>query len=177
MENQHRIVMLRRCLPVYEFGQMTGGKMLALAAASRDVIRLLELRYSYQYMLLGIRTLHGKGSQYNRLNARGIELIDIDDTGHGFYAMELRKRSVSFLRGETETPGRGATYPLGDQLDYWKERWLSARMASLATGSVISLDPGRYRLSDQIDLKKLTPANLNTMERDDGLEPQEETSA
>ena len=175
IENQHRIVMMRRCLPVYEFGQMTGGKLLALAATSRDVMRLLELRYSYQYMLFGIRTLHGKGSQYNRLNARGIELIDVDETGHGFYAMQLRKKAVPFLRGETDVSGKGATFSLADQISYWKERWLPARMESLSVTSQITLDPSRYRLSEQLDRKKLTPENLSTMEGDDGIEPQEET--
>ena len=106
LANQHRIVMMRRCLPVYEFGQMTGGKLLALAATSREVIRLLELRYSFQYLFFGIRTLHGKGSQYNRLHQRGIELLDVDETDHGFYGMELRKKAVSFLKGETDAYGK-----------------------------------------------------------------------
>lgn len=159
-EHQHRIIMMRRCLPVYEFGQMTGGKLLALAATSRDVIRLLELRYSFQYLLFGIRTLHGKGSQYNRLQQRGIELLDVDETDHGFYAMELRKKAVSFMRGEADAYGKTSTYTIKEQIDYWRERWLPARMASLSVGSKITLDPKRYRLSDQLESKKLTPAHL-----------------
>lgn len=164
--NQHRIVMMRRCLPVYEFGQMTGGKLLALMATSKDVIRLLELRYSFQYALFGIRTLHGKGSQYNRLQQRGIELIDVDETNHGFYAMELRKKAVSFLRGETDVYGKSTTYALGDQIEFWRERWLKARMSSLSKPSTITLDPTRYMLSQQLDAKRL---GLGTLERQDDL--------
>lgn len=162
--NQHRIVMMRRCLPVYEFGQMTGGKLLALIATSKDVIRLLELRYSFQYALFGIRTLHGKGSQYNRLQQRGIELIDVDDTNHGFYAMELRKKAVSFLRGETDAYGKSTTHALGSQIEFWRERWLTARMASLSKPSLITLDPTRYMLSQQLDAKRL---GLRPTEQDD----------
>lgn len=173
LANQHRIVMMRRCLPVFEFGQMTGGKLLALLATSRDVIRLLELRYSYQYLFFGIRTLHGKGSQYNRLNQRGIELIDVDETDHGFYAMELRKKAVPFLRGETDVYGKTATFTLADQIEYWRERWLNARMTSLSVGSTIQIDPTRYRLSDQLDTKRMTLEKLRTTEGDDGTEPEE----
>lgn len=173
LANQHRVVMMRRCLPVFEFGQMTGGKLLALTATSRDVIRLLELRYSYQYLFFGIRTLHGKGSQYNRLHQRGVQLIDVDETDHGFYGMELRKKAVPFLRGETDAYGKTATFTLADQIDYWRERWLKARMSSLSVGSTIQIDPSRYRLSDQLDAKRMTPEMLRTTEGDDGTEPEE----
>lgn len=173
LANQHRIFMMRRCLPVYEFGQMTGGKMLALLATSRDVIRTLELRYSYQFLLLGIRTLHGKGSQYNRLNQRGINLIDVDDTDHGFYAMELRKKAVAHLRGEADDYGKTLTYPLASQVEYWQERWLQARMTSLSVGPVIKLDPERYRLSSMLDAKKLTPETLHNPENRHGPEFEE----
>ena len=54
-------VLMRRCLPLYEFGQMTGGKLLALLATSREVIRVTELRFSFPYVFFIIRTLHGKG--------------------------------------------------------------------------------------------------------------------
>lgn len=168
--NQHRIFMMRRCLPIYEFGQMTGGKLLALAATSREVVRLLELRYSYQFLYLGIRTLHGKGSQYNRLHPRGIKLIDVDDTDHGFYGMELRKKAVSFLKGEADAYGKTATYPFADQLSYWRERWLDARMTSLSVGSTITIDPARYRLSDMMDQKRMTLGTLNAPEVSDDFE-------
>lgn len=170
LANQHRIIMMRRCLPVYEFGQMTGGKLLALCATSREVLRLLELRYSYQYLFFGIRTLHGKGSQYNRLQQRGIELIDVDETDHGFYGMELRKKAVSFLRGEADVYGKTATYPFADQISYWRDRWLKTRMTSLSVGSTIKLDPDRYRLSSMLNQKRLTLGTLNTTEGNDGVE-------
>ncbi len=157
LKHQHQIVMMRRCLPVYEFGQMTGGKYLALAATSREVIRLLELRYSFQYLLFGIRTLHGKGSQYNRLQQRGIILEDVDETDHGFYLMELKKKAVAHLRGEADKVGKTNMFALADQLAYWRERWLPNRMTSKNASSVIELDPSRYRLSEQLDLKRARP--------------------
>ncbi len=173
LAHQHRIIMMRRCLPVYEFGQMTGGKLLALAATSRDVIRLLELRYSFQYLFFGIRTLHGKGSQYNRLHQRGIQLIDVDETDHGFYGMELRKKAVSFLRADADAYGKTTTFPLADQIEYWRERWLKTRMSSLSVGSTIKIDPSRYRLSDMLDAKRMTLEQLRTKEGDDGTETED----
>lgn len=161
LAHQHRIVMMRRCLPVYEFGRMTGGKLLSLLGTSRAVIRLLELRYSFQYLYFGIRTLHGKGSQYNRLHQRGISLINVDETNHGFYAMELRKKALPFLRGEVQSYGKASTFTVADQVDYWQQRWLPTRMESLKVSSVISLDPSRYRLSDQLMAKRMTPARAN----------------
>lgn len=177
LANQHRIVMMRRCLPVFEFGQMTGGKLLALMATSRDVIRILELRYSYQYLLFGIRTLHGKGSQYNRLNQRGIELIDVDETDHGFYAMELRKKAVSFLRGEAGSYGKTATFTVADQIQFWRDRWLSTRMKSLSAPSTIEIDPARYRLSEQLDAKRMTLDRLRTTEGEDGSSDEEDSES
>jgi len=144
LSHQHRIFMMRRCLPLYEFGQMTGGKLLALVATSRELIRLLELRYSYQFLFLGIRTLHGKGSQYNRLQQRGID------------GMELRKKAVSFLRGETDDYGKTYTYSISEQVTYWQERWLVTRMKSLNAGSVITPDLEKYRLSTMLSAKKMT---------------------
>ena len=124
LARQHQVTMMRRCLPIYEFGQMVGGKLLALMATSRDIIRVLEMRFSFQYTMFAIRTLHGKGSQYNRLNQRGIELIEVDDEGKGFYAMELRKKGLAYMRDGTPF-GKTAMYPLADQVEYWKTRWLT----------------------------------------------------
>jgi len=173
LAHQHRIFMMRRCLPLYEFGQMTGGKLLALVATSRELIRLLELRYSYQFLFFGIRTLHGKGSQYNRLQQRGIELINVDESNHGFYGMELRKKAVSFLRGEADDYGKTSTYPIKEQVTYWQKRWLTTRMKSLNVGSLITPDPEKYRLSAMLSAKKMTMTP--TMEIDDnGFETEQE---
>lgn len=151
--HQQELILLRRCLPLYEFGQMTGGKLVALMASSRDVIRLLELRYSYQFMYFAIFTLHGKGSQYNRLQQRGIELVSVDEKGRGFYGMELRKKGAERLRSGV-TAGKANTHPLPEQIEYWKDRWLKARMASTGAPSLITPDPNRYRLSLQLDAKR-----------------------
>jgi|GEM_PF-3258175 len=171
--HQHRVFMMRRCLPLYEFGQMTGGKLLALVATSRELIRLLELRYSYQFLFFGIRTLHGKGSQYNRLQQRGIELINVDASNHGFYGMELRKKALSYLRGEVDNYGKTSTYTIKEQVAYWQERWLTARMKSLNVGSLITPAPEQYRLSNLLATKKMTLTP--TMETDDnGRETEQE---
>ena len=34
LKHQHQVIMMRRCLPIYEFGGMVGGKLLALIATS-----------------------------------------------------------------------------------------------------------------------------------------------
>ena len=172
---QQYIMMMRRCLPLYEFGQMTGGKMLALAATSRDVIRMLELRFSFQYLFFGIRTLHGKGSQYNRLQANGIALLDVDATNHGFYGMALRRKSVAFMQGKASSPGKSTTTPLSEQLQFWKDRWLTSRMKSLGVGSIITPDPEKYRLSSQLSVKRMTLRDAGLLKEDpNGPEAEED---
>lgn len=168
--HQHRILMLRRCLPVYEFGQMVGGKMLALSTLSQDFLRVLELRYSYQFLLFALFTLHGKSSQYNRLHTRGLDLLSVDDRGRGFYGMELRKKAVPFLRGEADAYGKTNAFTLSDQVEYWKDRWLKSRMTSLSVGSTIKPDPERYRLSNMLDQKRMTLSALETTEGNDDVE-------
>ena len=159
LKHQHQVIMMRRCLPVYEFGGMVGGKLLALIATSQEVMRLYELRFSFQYVYFIIRTLHGKGSQYNRLNQRGIELVEVDDEGKGFYAMELRRKGLAHMR--TGSPVGGTQmYKLGDQVAYWKERWLAARLQSTGLSSSITFDPERYRLSDILASKRMTNMTL-----------------
>ena len=159
LKRQHQVIMMRRCLPIYEFGGMVGGKLLALIATSQEVMRLYELRFSFQYVYFIIRTLHGKGSQYNRLHPRGIELIEVDDEGKGFYAMELRKKGLAHMR--TGSPlGGTAMYKLGDQVAYWKERWLKARLESTGNSPIITFDPERYRLSNMLAAKRMTNVQL-----------------
>ena len=159
LKRQHQVIMMRRCLPIYEFGGMVGGKLLALIATSQEVMRLYELRFSFQYVYFIIRTLHGKGSQYNRLHPRGIELVEVDDEGKGFYAMELRKKGLAHMR--TGSPlGGTAMYKLGDQVAYWKERWLKARLESTGNSPIITFDPERYRLSNMLAAKRMTNVQL-----------------
>ena len=152
---------------------MTGGKLLALMATSREIVRVMEMRFSFQYTMFVIRTLHGKGSQYNRLNQRGIELIDVDEAGKGFYAMELRKKGLAYMRDGAPF-GKTAMYPLAEQVAYWKTRWLPARMASTGNSSIITPDPERYRLSSMLYRKHAIPGHYERMETDDGNDPQEE---
>ena len=173
LARQQHSTMLRRCLPIFEFGQMTGGKLLALLATSQDVLRVMELRYSFQYVMFIIRTLHGKGSQYNRLNQRGIELVEVDPTGKGFYTMELRKKGLAFMRDGTPF-GKTAMYSLADQVDYWKTRWLTARMKSTGHGSLITPDVERYRLSSMLVDKMMKPSDFENLEQTNGIEPETE---
>ena len=163
LSRQHQVIMMRRCLPVYEFGGMVGGKLLALIATSQEVMRLYELRFSFQYVYFIIRTLHGKGSQYNRLHPRGIELIEVDDEGKGFYAMELRKKGLAHMRTGS-TLGGTAMHKLGDQVAYWKERWLKARLESTGHSPIIAFDPERYRLSNMLEAKRMTNVQLSAHE-------------
>ena len=163
LKHQHQVIMMRRCLPVYEFGGMVGGKLLALIATSQEVMRLYELRFSFQYVYFIIRTLHGKGSQYNRLNQRGIELVEVDDEGKGFYAMELRKKGLAHMRTGS-TLGGTAMHKLGDQVAYWKERWLKARLESTGNSPIITFDPERYRLSNMLAAKRMTNVQLSAHE-------------
>ena len=122
-------------------------------------MRLFELRFSFQYAYFIIRTLHGKGSQYNRLHPRGIELVEVDAEGKGFYAMELRKKGLAHMRTGSPTGGT-AMFKLGDQVEYWKERWLKARLESTGNSLVITFDPDRYRLSNMMDAKRMTNVQL-----------------
>jgi hypothetical protein len=169
LARQHQVLMMRRCLPIFEFGQMTGGKLLALMATSQDVTRVMEMRFSFPYVFFVIRTLHGKGSQYNRLNQRGIELVEVDAEGKGFYAMELRKKGLAYMREGTPF-AKTAMYSLGDQVEYWKSRWLQARMASTGKGSLIEPDVERYRLSGLLDSRRMSPQSLKHQEQDDGAQ-------
>jgi len=174
LARQHQVTMLKRCLPIYEFGQMTGGKLLALMSTSRDVIRLMELRFSFQYAFLAIRTLHGRGSQYNRLQERGIELYEVDGEGKGFYGMELRKKGIAYLR-DGRPMGKTNTRPLGEQIEYWRTRWLPNRMLSQDNPrGLIFPDKERYRLSSHMAEKKMTPARLAHLETESGPDDQEE---
>jgi len=165
LAHQHQVIMMRRCLPLYEFGQMTGGKLLALAATSQEVMRLFELRFSFQYVYFIIRTLHGKGSQYNRLHQRGIELVEVDAEGKGFYAMELRKKGLGYMRASTPFGGT-SMYKLADQVDFWKTRWLTSRLQSTGRGPLITPEPEKYRLSNMLAAKRMTNGALPSPDHD-----------
>lgn len=166
-DHQHQLLMLRRCLPLAEFGAMTGGKLLALLVTSRDIIRMLEIKYSYQFLYFGIFTLHARTSQYNRLQARGIDYVGVDERGRGFYGIELRKKGVEHMRGKGAY-GKPATFSFAEQLTYWKERWLSARMKSTGSGAIITPDKERYRLSAMMDAKRMKL--LPDLQKDDSNE-------
>lgn len=151
----HEVLQLSRCIPTPFFGPYTGGKLLALIASSRDVVRVAELRYSLQFQFMMIRTLHGKGSQYNRLQERGIKLYDVDGDNRGLYGMELRKGALRYLAGEIEHPGKSAMFSYGEQVAHWKERWLPQRIEHVGTPIVVP-DRNQYRLTNLIRSKKMT---------------------
>ena len=151
---------LRRCLPIFEFGQMTGGKMMALAMVSTEVVEISELTYSFDIMVMLIKALHGRTSQYNRLHPRGIiQNPQLSAPDKACYSILLRENALPFLRKETTDPGKRLTYSYQKQIEYWKERWLPNRMDRTDNG-IIRPDVSRYLLSPTFDerLAKYTKA-------------------
>lgn len=159
----HTILYMHRCLPVYEFGKMTGGKLMTLMATSRELLRFLEIRYSFLYGLFVVRTLHGKSSQYNRLHQRGLVEVGTDDQGRGMLWQELRKNALKYYRGEVEVLGKTNAYPVKEQVDYWKERWLYPRAARMGV-TVLEPNIDQYRVSN------LSSINLELEGAEDGSE-------
>lgn len=143
----HTVLYMHRCLPVYEFGRLIGGKLLTLMATSKELVRALELRYSFFYSLFLVRTLHGKSSQYNRLHQRGLVEVGTDENGRGMLWQELRKNAIKFCKGEVENLGKAQNYSVKEQVDYWKERWFFPRAERLG---VTRIEPNvdQYRVSN-----------------------------
>ena len=142
------VVYITRCLPAFEFGSLTGGKLLALLASSRECIRMLEVTYSFRFAAMMVKTLHGKSSQYNRLNQRGLEFVGSFD-GRGLYMQELRKKGYRFLRGDVAKMGGMKGWSFADQVSYWKDRWLSIRLNE--GGGLVEMDREAYTLSLKMD--------------------------
>lgn len=145
----HTVINLRRCLPEPTFGQLTGGKFLALLASSRDVLSMYELRYSFPVTAIVVKTTHGKSSQYNRL--RGFEYRGLSHDGAGVYIVQCREHSKQFLLEQRLDPGRELTYGAADHVAHWKSRWLPNRIGRTDNG-VCRPDP-TMRLSDLIEAK------------------------
>lgn len=156
-KTSNHVIQIKRCIPLYEFGDLTGGKLLFLLASSTEMIESHELRYSFPVVLLLIKTLHGKGSQYNRLHARGLDYaFDYGEDGKGLYVMKLRPHYEDYLLERTREPGALLTHSFADQFAYWRERWLPNRLGR-TDGGWCRPDPERYRLSrmikDKVDLR------------------------
>jgi hypothetical protein len=141
----HRTLYLGRCLPIYDFGPYTGGKLMALAATSREVVALQDWRYSLEFLFFTVRTLHGRGSQYNRLHARGLRYLGSDEKGRGFYMMELRRDAIAHVK-EGAALGPVIAPSFTDQVAWWKERWLPGRITHVGT-PIVTPDPDCYRVS------------------------------
>lgn len=141
----HTLLLLRRCLPLYEFGDLTGGKCLTYAALSKELIRAIEIEYSFKVSLLQIKTLHGKASQYNRID--GLEYLGIDPVDKlGQYIFELRKNATAYLRGEKPDMGKFLVKPFAENMQFWRERWLLPR-AERQGVTTIEFNPDNYRVS------------------------------
>jgi hypothetical protein len=152
-KTSNHVIQIKRCLPIFEFGELTGGKLLFLLATSTEVIESHELRYSFPVVILLIKTLHGRGSQYNRLHARGLDYaFDYGEDGKGLYVMKLRPNYEDTLLERSHDPGPLLTYPYADQVAYWKQRWLPNRMDRTQDGWIYP-NPDRYRLSMMINEK------------------------
>lgn len=159
----HTILYMHRCLPVYEFGNLIGGKLLTLMATSRELIRGLELRYSFLYTLFLVRTLHGKSSQYNRLHQRGLVEVGTDELGRGMLWMELRKNALKYLKEEVPTPSKPATFTMKEQVDYWKTRWFLPRAERLGVTRIVP-DIDNYRVSNLSSVTTETDGECNEYE-------------
>jgi hypothetical protein len=146
----HMVLSLRRCIPLYDFGAVTGGKLIALLATSTEVIQMHELQYSLVIDALLVKTTHGKSSQYNRLHPRGIEYRGLASDGAGVYIMAMRENAKPHLLDQCGDPGARLSYSADDQVAYWKERWLPNRVGHLKAGLVVP-DPERYRLSGKLN--------------------------
>jgi hypothetical protein len=157
-DTQQCMQLLKRCLPIAEFGSATGGKMLTLAAVCRELIEFNELKYSRPLALILIKTLHGRSSQYNRLHPRGLVMVKDDTMEAGaFYVQTLRKDACAFLRGDAPI-GEPITYTLAEQVAYWKERWLPNRIKDFTDEGWIRPNLENYRLSNQLNEKLSTRA-------------------
>lgn len=143
------VVALKRCLPHWDFGPLTGGKLIALLATSKEVLELHEMQYSLPLCAMVIKTQKGKSSQYNRLHPRGIEWQGEAPDGAGIYITQLRKNAKDFLLEKSTDPGKPMAYTMADQVDYWKSRWLPNKIA-LAPGGIVKPDLGRYMLSSTL---------------------------
>lgn len=155
-----------RCIPLAEFGLLTGGKLLTLLATSSEVLRVYELQFSIMIMAVVIKTLHGKAAQYNRLHARGLEDCGLAPDGAGVYILQTHKNSKAVLTGASKDPGKKLTHGLAQQTDYWKDRWLVNRRDLLEDG-MCRPDPMNYRLSDVLHAK-IEQRVLHTRDEDEG---------
>ena len=140
---------LSRCIPLYEFGTLLGGKLLTLSAMSTELIRSLEITYSFKLSVLYTIALHGKSSQYNRLNNNGLNFEGVSVTDAGYYIKELRKGGENYLSGKKKTLGKLKTDSFAINCTDWKERWFLPRAESLKI-KTITFDKSKYSLEQKI---------------------------
>jgi hypothetical protein len=105
------VFMIRRCLPIYEFGQARGGKFIALMACSQELVRQMERQYSYRISMYLTLTLKAKASQYNRLH--GFDYKGQDHSGKGMYLCPIRKGADNFLERALAGTLSGGARPCG----------------------------------------------------------------
>lgn len=144
----HTIVQLKRNLPIYEFGQYTGGKLFTLLSMSKPLIRNLEIKYSFKMTAMVVKSMKAKSSTYNRMTPNGLQYLGVD-VKDGVYFAELRKKGLRWLRGDTDDLGSISTMDYGEAVEHWKERWMEQRIAHIGT-SWVEPDPERYRLSSKM---------------------------
>lgn len=128
LEHRKHIQFLARCLPSETFGDLLGGKLMASMALSQEILETLELRYSLPVAMGAIATLHGQGSQYNRLDKEGIIYIGDDSKGRGTYICETRYDGIAFCKGDANEVGNWKVPTLQERIDYWRDRWYTKRL-------------------------------------------------
>lgn len=90
-ESNH-VMQISRCIPLQPFGSLLGGKLIALLLASREIVQLCDHKYACNTVAFLVKSLHGKSSQYNRLEERGITFVGEEpEKGHGLYVVECKK--------------------------------------------------------------------------------------
>lgn len=152
-ERYRSVLKLTRCIPLFEFGNLLGGKLLAMAAINSDIVRLFEVKYSLPFVAAYWTTLHGKASQYSRLEAHNIRLVGTDEfegRERGVYWADMRKGAVEFLSGKKNSPGKIATPNYADTLKEWTDRWYAPRLERLNITGLITPEVDQYRVSDKV---------------------------
>lgn len=147
------VLVQRRCLPIFELGQLTGGKLLYLLSTSREHLHSLEMEFTQLWGTIIVPTEERQSSQFNRLP--GLDRAWFSDD-KSIYRQELRNGHTRFLAGE-DVPWMTweRREAVTDAYGYWRARWLIPRAARLSLPTTITPDAEQYRLTKIINAKKM----------------------
>lgn len=77
------------CVPVYQFGQCLGGKLLTIMATSQELRDLWHAKYGQEMKYMSILSIHGRPSQYDGLSF--VQALGTSPTGKGVYLIDYSK--------------------------------------------------------------------------------------